>query len=271
MPRKIQFLTIFSYSLRSYHYRLISLRNYTLNKIWRREKMVNRREFLKLSAAGAAAFYTSTYLKPLQRAYAAPIAGGTLDPTLVAKYVAPLVKPPFLKRDGKIKISKGKNAEYYAIAVKQFNQQILPAGSPTTKVWSYGPANKAPTLANSYFYPAFTMENKYNKPTVVKWVNGLVDASGGYLPHILPVDQTLHWANPPGPRDLLLKTATDTQRPGTYLLPIIYPGTSSIQRAPSTIILILNMVTIGHPAQLPSHIPTTSQPQRFGTTTTLSA
>jgi bilirubin oxidase len=32
----------------------------------------------------------------------------------------------------------------------------------------------------------------------VKWVNGLVDSSGNYLPHLLPVDQTLHWANPPG-------------------------------------------------------------------------
>jgi hypothetical protein len=29
-------------------------------------------------------------------------------------------------------------------------------------------------------------------------VNDLRDASGNYLPHLLPVDQTLHWANPPG-------------------------------------------------------------------------
>ena len=32
----------------------------------------------------------------------------------------------------------------------------------------------------------------------VKWVNDLVDEHGNYLPHLLPVDQTLHWANPPG-------------------------------------------------------------------------
>ncbi len=30
------------------------------------------------------------------------------------------------------------------------------------------------------------------------WKNELVDAMGNYLPHLLPVDQTLHWANPPG-------------------------------------------------------------------------
>src|SRR4029453_6009018 len=32
----------------------------------------------------------------------------------------------------------------------------------------------------------------------VKWVNQLVDADGNYLQHLLPIDQTLHWANPPG-------------------------------------------------------------------------
>jgi hypothetical protein len=34
-------------------------------------------------------------------------------------------------------------------------------------------------------------------PVQVKWINGLVDRKGNYLPHLLPVDQTLHWANPP--------------------------------------------------------------------------
>ena len=32
----------------------------------------------------------------------------------------------------------------------------------------------------------------------VKWINELVDGNGDYLPHLLPVDPTLHWANPPG-------------------------------------------------------------------------
>ena len=32
----------------------------------------------------------------------------------------------------------------------------------------------------------------------MKWINELVDATGKFLPHLLPVDQTLHWANPPG-------------------------------------------------------------------------
>ncbi|HEU5246599.1 MAG TPA: hypothetical protein VFU09_05875 [Candidatus Udaeobacter sp.] len=32
----------------------------------------------------------------------------------------------------------------------------------------------------------------------MQWINQLVDLNGAYLPHLLPVDQTLHWANPPG-------------------------------------------------------------------------
>ncbi len=132
----------------------------------------------------------------------APISGGTLDPTSVAKYMSPLVKPPAVRRTGKIKYRGMKNAEYYEIAVRQFQQQILPPGSPMTTVWSYGPANATTyDVANGFFYPAFTIEAKWKKPVVVKWVNGLVDGGGNFLPHILPVDQTLHWANPVGPRD----------------------------------------------------------------------
>jgi FtsP/CotA-like multicopper oxidase with cupredoxin domain len=46
--------------------------------------------------------------------------------------------------------------------------------------------------------PSLTIEAKYNRPVRIKWINELVDANGNYLPHLLPVDQTLHWANPPG-------------------------------------------------------------------------
>ena len=31
----------------------------------------------------------------------------------------------------------------------------------------------------------------------MKWINDLVNVNGAYLPHLLPVDQTLPWANPP--------------------------------------------------------------------------
>jgi FtsP/CotA-like multicopper oxidase with cupredoxin domain len=85
--------------------------------------------------------------------------------------------------------------DYYEIALKQFQQQILPAGMPATTVWSYGSAGRNDT----FNYPAFTIEARYRRPVRVKWINGLVDdATGNYLPHLLAVDQTLHWANPSG-------------------------------------------------------------------------
>jgi bilirubin oxidase len=125
----------------------------------------------------------------------------TLDPTTIPKYIDPLVIPPAMPqtdtlRDGRARI------DYYEIAVRQFEQQILPAqdelGQPTgfgpTTAWSYGSVQYPQT----FNYPAFTIEARAQRPIRVKWINDLVDASGNYLPHLLPVDQTLHWANPPG-------------------------------------------------------------------------
>ena len=63
-----------------------------------------------------------------------------------------------------------------------------------TTVWSYGSVNASRDVQLS----AFTIEAKFQKPIRVKWINDLVDADGNFLPHLLPVDPTLHWANPPG-------------------------------------------------------------------------
>ena len=54
----------------------------------------------------------------------------------------------------------------------------------------------------------------------MKWVNELVDADGSFLPHLLPVDPTLHWANPPGGvagRDMRPRF---TETPGPYTGPV---------------------------------------------------
>ena len=93
----------------------------------------------------------------------------------------------------------GKNADYYEISMKQFPQQILPVGLPATTVWGYGAvaaASKRGLLIHNA--PSLTIEAKHDRPVQIKWINDLVDGSRNYLPHLLPVDQTLHWANPPG-------------------------------------------------------------------------
>jgi FtsP/CotA-like multicopper oxidase with cupredoxin domain len=124
---------------------------------------------------------------------AAPVPGGTLDLSAVQRFVEPLVIPPVMPRAGlRWDAASGRLVPYYEIEVVQFQQQVLPPPLGRTTVWSYGAVGR-PETRN---YPAFTIENLKGLPTRVKWVNGLVDAQGNYLPHLLPVDQTLHWANP---------------------------------------------------------------------------
>jgi spore coat protein A, manganese oxidase len=113
-----------------------------------------------------------------------------LDPYFIPKYADPLVIPPVMPTTGTV---PNTNIDYYEIAVRQFQQQILPTGMPITTVWGYGSVQHPETLN----FPAFTIEAKADTPLRVKWINGLVDTNGNYLPHLLPVDQTLHWANPP--------------------------------------------------------------------------
>jgi spore coat protein A len=136
---------------------------------------------------------------------AAPLPGGSLDPTTIPKYQEPLVIPPAMPRTDVID-AKGKQIDYYEIAVKQFEQFILPEAwseandiDPTT-VWSYASLLDSRPVAEggTLNYPALTIEAQKDRPVRVKWVNGLVDENGAYLPHLFAVDQTLHWANPPG-------------------------------------------------------------------------
>ena len=149
--------------------------------------MTSKREFLKRSALAGAGSVLLARFGLIRRAFAA-ISGGALDPASITKYTMPLVIPPAMPR------TSGGQLDYYEIAVRQFQQQILPAPMPTTTVWSYGSVNHPST----FNYPAFTIEARYKRPVRVTWINDLKDANGNFLPHLLPVDPTLHWANPPG-------------------------------------------------------------------------
>ena len=80
---------------------------------------------------------------------ALPIPVGTIDPNTIPKYVTPLVIPPEMPKST---TQPGGPAAEYNIAVRQFQQQILPASYPSTTVWSYGRAEDAvPALAPPYF------------------------------------------------------------------------------------------------------------------------
>src|SRR6266566_349814 len=155
-------------------------------------------------------------LRGTGRAYAERIPGGTLDPTGIPKYLTQLVIPPAMPRTSKIMQWGRKQVNYYEIAVRQFRQQILPAPMPSTTVWGYG-AVRSPA---SFNYPAFTIEAKWDAPVRVKWINDLKDANGNFLPHLLPVDPTLHWANPPGGTAGRDERPTFESTPGPYTGPV---------------------------------------------------
>lgn len=180
--------------------------------------MVTRRQFFKLGMAGAALLLIDYKAGVKQVAYA-QIPGGTLDPTTVPKFVTPLLIPPAMPRAGQVTLKSGKLADYYEIAVRQFQQQILPAGSPPTTVWGYGPkvAQDGPAIFNA---PSLTIEARQNTPVRIKWINELVDGSGNYLPHLLPVDPTLHWANPAGGPMHRDHRPSFTAAPGPYTGPV---------------------------------------------------
>jgi spore coat protein A, manganese oxidase len=154
-----------------------------------------RRTFLKTCAASSGLWLVSATTRGLvRRAEAAGACNGpTLDLTSIPKYVRDLIVPPAMPRTREIRTRSNQLADYYEITVQQFQQEIVP-GKQTT-VWSYVSLADPAGTRN---YPAFTIEARYNRPVRVKWVNGLVDGNGNFLPHLLPVDQTLHWANPPG-------------------------------------------------------------------------
>jgi spore coat protein A len=155
---------------------------------------ITRRRLMQYSAGASAGLLVWRFGGG--RAWAQAAAGGVLDPLSIPKYATPLVIPPAMPRTDTLVHGRAKGVHYYEIAVRQFRQQILPASMPLepTTVWSYGSVNHP----GSFNYPAFTIEAKWRTPVRVKWINGLVKPSGAFRPHLLPIDQTLHWANPPG-------------------------------------------------------------------------
>jgi spore coat protein A, manganese oxidase len=162
--------------------------------------MVSRRDFLKISFASvggtliiAGCAPVVTLLKKPEKNAAPEMERGQLDildAKDIPKYVTSLLIPPAMPQAA----SASADMDYYEIAMRQFKQQVLPPGLPATTVWSYGAANQPKT----FNFPAYTIEAQNNRQVRIKWINGLIDEQGNFLPHLLPIDQTLHWANPTG-------------------------------------------------------------------------
>lgn len=74
-------------------------------------------------------------------ALAQPVPGGSLDPTTIPQFVDPLPIPRTMPKAGTVG-----GADYYEIALRQFQQQVLPSKNfPKTTVWGYGPKSGSAT------------------------------------------------------------------------------------------------------------------------------
>ena len=156
--------------------------------------MISRRQFFKLSAAtgvGLAVSGTSIGTRSVRigglRASAVVQMAGLSDPALQPKFrnPAPNALDPGFKFDspnGKYKITMQQTAQMTGLVG---TDGVTPVPTP---VWGYGENGKGVT------WPGRTFEVQKDQPTEVKWENKLLDAAGNPLPHLLPVDTTMHWA-----------------------------------------------------------------------------
>lgn len=125
-----------------------------------------------------------------------------LDPTLIPKYVTPLTAYIPVYTPTNITDGLGNVIEQdYIVNVTQFNEQILPAGYPTTTVWGYGGQAHDPLTGTELGFfrnsPSATFSVTRNIPAKITWVNNLTDpVSGTLLNYLYPVDPSIHWANP---------------------------------------------------------------------------
>ncbi|AGK96647.1 multicopper oxidase family protein [Clostridium pasteurianum] len=120
----------------------------------------------------------------------------SLDSKSIPKYNEQLVIPPVYEPTVIADTQTGKISHNYTVDVSEFSQQILPSGFPMTTVWGYSGAAKDP-LTGTLFpnfknAPGATFEAIRGIPINIQWVNSLTE------PHPLPVDPTLHWADPNG-------------------------------------------------------------------------
>lgn len=152
---------------------------------------VSRRAFLKAGLVVSAGIVLPIQLVDAAASALVPPAP-LLDPLTQPRFVNPLpnpLLPGFIFRP-----IRGTD-DQYAVGVHQFRQWLGLVDPATgahlmTTVWGYGNAIQAPT------YPGRTFMAHRNQPVTVRWTNDLVDASQHPLPHLLPVDSSLHWADP---------------------------------------------------------------------------
>ena len=114
---------------------------------------------------------------------AGPSRGLSLNPYSLAKYVDPLPIPPRAEPDGEAPDPRNPAVRIprYRVAMRPFQAKVHRDIPPTT-FWGYEGMSPGPVF-----------EARSGEPLLVEWVNQLPTQ------HLLPVDQSLHGAEPDKP------------------------------------------------------------------------
>jgi FtsP/CotA-like multicopper oxidase with cupredoxin domain len=171
---------------------------------------MNRRNFLKYSISLGIAGISSGMLRGYgaNNAWAAPLGVNLSDPAIQPLFTEPVInalsnqfkyrkKQRGLFSNYKTGAKQGEIHSRYKIAASQITQETGLVDSQgnrlVTTVWGYGNRRKAT-------WPGRTIEVKSNEKTTIKWQNKLakrehlfLDPRPVALPHLLPVDESLHW------------------------------------------------------------------------------
>jgi spore coat protein A len=153
--------------------------------------MQTRREHLRLMG-GVGVAVAGAPLLQMTEAGAASLARKLSDPALQPKFaelVPNALDPGFLFEPK----ASGPGAGRFDVSVRQSVQQTgLRRGGTgrrlDTTVWGYGYDDE-----RGVSWPGRTFQVRSGEPTTVRWNNDLVRRGGRPLPHLLPVDDSLHW------------------------------------------------------------------------------
>lgn len=102
--------------------------------------------------------------------------------------LSPRTQPQFVNPLPVPSVIDARNGGVFTIGITQFNQWLGLLDPVTqqpmlTKVWGYGGS-----------YPGPTILARKNVPIQVFWRNNLVSSTHQPLPHLFPIDTTVHWA-----------------------------------------------------------------------------
>ncbi len=146
--------------------------------------MVSRRKLLKAGSAGLLA----SLISPWSFAQTAPaLLQGARQRQFTRVMPNPLDPANLFAPDTLLGTS-------YTLRIREFQAALGLADPATgaalnTTLWGYGSNSQAPS------YPGRTFNVRRGIPITVRYVNELMN-SAGPLPHRLPVDTTIDWANP---------------------------------------------------------------------------